>query len=88
MNRELIHIVEQMSKERGIPKESILETLESALLSAVRKKYGLEPEINIKIDEESGEISMTAVKKDCAGKFWKDCCSDSQTGAFPASKGS
>jgi N utilization substance protein A len=63
MNRELIHIVEQMSKERGIPKESILETLESALLSAVRKKYGLEPEINIKIDEESGEISMTAVKK-------------------------
>lgn len=63
MNRELIHIIEQMSKERGIPKESILGTLESALLSAVRKKYGLDIEINIKIDEESGEISITAVKK-------------------------
>ncbi|UCH79951.1 MAG: transcription termination/antitermination protein NusA [Nitrospiraceae bacterium] len=62
MNRELIHIIEQMSKERGIPKESILSTLESALLSAVRKKYGLTPEINIKIDAESGEITMTAVK--------------------------
>ena len=66
MSRELIHIIEQMSKERGIPTESILATLESALLSAVRKKYGLppeEPEINIKIDTESGDIAMTAVKK-------------------------
>ncbi len=63
MNRELIHIIEQMSKERGIPKESILGTLESALLSAVRKKYGLEAEINIKIDTESGEISISTAKK-------------------------
>ncbi len=62
MNRELIHIIEQMSKERGIPKESILGTLESALLSAVRKKYGINPEINISIDSESGEISMSALK--------------------------
>jgi N utilization substance protein A len=52
-----------MSKERGIPKESIMGTLESALLSAVRKKYGVTPEITIKIDAESGEISMTALKK-------------------------
>jgi len=63
MNRELIHIIEQMSKERGIPTESIISTLESALLSAVRKKYGLELEINIKIDPESGEIVIKALKK-------------------------
>ncbi|HDH53248.1 MAG TPA: transcription termination/antitermination protein NusA, partial [Nitrospirae bacterium] len=63
MSRDLIHIIEQMSKERGIPKESILGTLESALLSAVRKKYGLTPEIIIKIDAETGDISMTALKK-------------------------
>jgi len=62
MNRELIHIIEQMSKERGIPKESILGTLETALLSAVRKKYGLTPEITINIDPESGEIEMSALK--------------------------
>lgn len=62
MNRELIHIIEQMSKERGISKESILGTLESALLSAVRKKHGLTPEITVKIDPESGEILMTASK--------------------------
>ncbi len=63
MNRELIRIVEQMSKERRIPKESIISTLESALLSAVRKKYGIEPDINIKIDTQTGDISITTLKK-------------------------
>ena len=63
MNRDLIHIIEQLSKERGIPKESILGTLESALLSAVRKKHGLNTEIDIKIDEESGEISIKTLRK-------------------------
>ncbi|MBI4844178.1 MAG: transcription termination/antitermination protein NusA [Nitrospirae bacterium] len=63
MNRELIHIIEHMSKERGIPKESIISTLESALMSAVRKKVGLNPEIAIKIDPEKGGILITALKK-------------------------
>jgi N utilization substance protein A len=63
MNRELIHIIGQMSRERGISKETIIKTLESALLSAARKKYGIETDINIKIDPESGKISLTTFKK-------------------------
>jgi N utilization substance protein A len=63
MNRELINIIEQMSRERGIPKETILNNLESALLSAARKKYGIETNIDIKIDPKSGEIAITAFKK-------------------------
>jgi len=63
MNRELIRIIEQMSKERGISKESIISTLEAALLSAVRKKYGIDLEINIMIDPKLGVISMKALKK-------------------------
>lgn len=63
MNREMIRIIEQMSKERGIPKESITATLEAALLSAVRKKYGIDMEITIKIDPKLGVISINALKK-------------------------
>lgn len=63
MSRELIQIVEHMSKERGIPKESIIATLESALLSAVRKKIGIEPEITVKIDVKTGDISVTRLRK-------------------------
>jgi N utilization substance protein A len=63
MNRELIRIVEQMSKERGIPRESIISTLEAALLSAVRKKYGIDMDIDITIDQKSGQITISSVKK-------------------------
>ncbi len=63
MNRDLINITEQMSRERGIPKDTLLKTLESALLSAVRKKYGIETNVNIKIDPDSGKISITSFKK-------------------------
>lgn len=58
----MIHIIEQMSKERGIPKESIIATLESAILSAVRKKYGIRPDIKIQFDTKTGDISITALK--------------------------
>ncbi len=63
MNYDLINIIEQMSRERKIPKEAIIETLESALLSAARKKYGIQANINIKIDQKSGKIALTALKK-------------------------
>jgi len=63
MNRELIHIISEISKEKGITKEVVIETLESALLSAVRKKYGIKLNANIKIDPKTGEISLTAVKR-------------------------
>jgi len=63
MNRELIQLIEQMSRERGIAKETIIKNLESALLSAARKKYGIETNINIKVDPSSGKISITELKK-------------------------
>jgi N utilization substance protein A len=63
MNRELINIIEQMSRERGIPKETLLKNLESALLSAARKKYGIEANLGITIDPKAGGISITALKK-------------------------
>ncbi len=63
MNRELINIVEQMSKEKGIPKESIIETLESALLSAARKRYGIKLNLSLKIDSKTGKINLNALKK-------------------------
>ena len=64
MSRELFLFIEQMSKERKIPKETIISTLESALISAAKKRYGLKPAtINIKIDEKTGDIRITAVKR-------------------------
>ena len=37
MNRELIIVIDQLGREKGIDKEVLFEALESALLSASRK---------------------------------------------------
>jgi len=40
MNRELLIVIEQIGREKGIDKETLFEALESALLSASRKSLG------------------------------------------------
>ena len=37
---DLNYVIEQVGKEKGIPKEIIIETLEEAVLSASKKKFG------------------------------------------------
>ena len=50
MTKELCHVVDQISREKGISREILIEALESALLSAMRKKYGGRTNINLIID--------------------------------------
>ena len=37
---DLNYVIEQVGKEKGIPKEILVETLEEAVLSASKKKFG------------------------------------------------
>lgn len=62
MNHELMQLLEQISKERGISKENLIETIESALLSAAKKRYG---PLNMKIylDPKTGKMEVVSIKK-------------------------
>lgn len=62
MSQELIHVIEQISKEKGISKEMVVEAVESALESAAKKKYGAQ-RIAVQIDPKRGDIIMYAYKK-------------------------
>jgi transcription termination/antitermination protein NusA len=62
MNRELINVIEQMGREKGIDKEILFEALESALLSASRKTLGTGDNIRLEIDRRTGQI-RTYVRK-------------------------
>src|SRR5512139_1382907 len=62
MTKELCHVVEQISREKGISKEVLIEALESALLSAMRKKYGGRTNINLIIDRQKCNIRVFATK--------------------------
>jgi transcription termination/antitermination protein NusA len=53
---DVLRIVDLMHREKNIPKDVIFEGIEAALQLATQKQYGLEAEIAITIDRDSGEI--------------------------------
>ncbi|MEK6673692.1 MAG: transcription termination factor NusA [Nitrospirota bacterium] len=63
MTKELCFIIEQISREKGISKDTIIKTLESALLSAARKKYGGRLNIDLRIDPKTCAINVFETKK-------------------------
>src|SRR6266705_2248922 len=53
---DLLRIVDQMHREKNIPREVIFDGIEAALQLATEKHYGEESDVAVKIDRESGEI--------------------------------
>jgi len=58
MGQELLAILDQMEREKGIKKEILIEAVESALLSAARKtlNINLNEELRVELDKVSGKI--------------------------------
>jgi transcription termination/antitermination protein NusA len=63
MNRELIMVIDQLGREKGIDKEVLFEALESALLSASRKSLGPAENIRVHIDRKTGAFRVYHRKK-------------------------
>lgn len=63
MSKELCYVVDQISREKGIARDVLLETLRSALLSAARKKFGGRTNIDLTIDPRTCDISAFEIKK-------------------------
>ncbi len=60
---DLNYVIEQVGKEKGIPKETLIAALEEAILSASKKKYGSHLDLEAKYNEELGEIEVFQFKK-------------------------
>ncbi|MCX8023017.1 MAG: transcription termination factor NusA [Syntrophorhabdaceae bacterium] len=60
---DLNYVIEQVGKEKGIPKEIIIETLEEAMLSASKKKFGNHLDLEARYNEELGEIEVFQFKR-------------------------
>ncbi len=59
MNQELIRIVDNIARDKNIDRESIFQDLEAAMVSAIRKHFGLkelDSEITVTIDRNNGAI--------------------------------
>jgi N utilization substance protein A len=62
MNRELIAVIDQIGREKGIEKTKVINALEAALQSAAKKRFGQGENIQVQIDPKSGEISVVSLK--------------------------
>jgi N utilization substance protein A len=60
---EILEALNQITKEKNLDIEFVLETLESGLLLAAKKKFGYTDNISVKVDLKTGEINMYAIKK-------------------------
>jgi len=59
---DLNYVIEQVGKEKGIPKAIIIDALEEAVLSASKKKFGNHLELEARYNQEVGEIEIFRFK--------------------------
>ena len=64
MSQELIAIIEQIERERGIKKEILIDAVKSALMSAARKVIDVKPEEELKIELDANTGKFKAFKND------------------------
>lgn len=57
-NEELIRLANSLHMEKGIDRNILFESLETALVSAARKKYSDVEELRIRINRENGDIIL------------------------------
>ena len=60
--KELIMAMDELEKERGIKKDYLIESLETALLMAYKKNFDSRENAKVTINSETGEVHLYTVK--------------------------
>ena len=63
MNKELFVALQLLEKEKGIPQEYMMEKVEAALVSAVKKEYGSNTNVRVAIDPVKEDIKVYVQKE-------------------------
>jgi N utilization substance protein A len=62
MNLELKKVIDQISKDKGIDRDLLIDTLEEAIRASVIKKYGDGLDIEVTFNDETGDIEVFQFK--------------------------
>ena len=63
MSSELIQALNELEKERGIPKEALIDAIKTALNTAYKKNFGTVQNVNVELNEATGDVCVYAQKK-------------------------
>jgi len=62
MSSEVINIIDQLSREKGIEKEVLIEALTSAMVAAATKRLPYARNLTSELNEETGEVEVYSEK--------------------------
>lgn len=62
MSLELKRVIDQISKDKGIDRDMLVDTLEEAVRTSVNKKYGNRLDTEVNFNEDTGEIEVYQYK--------------------------
>ncbi len=62
MNYEILDALSQITREKSVDRQLLVETLEAGLASAVRKRHGATAEVEVKFSNETGAITVALRK--------------------------
>ncbi|MCM3130629.1 MULTISPECIES: transcription termination factor NusA [unclassified Paenibacillus] len=62
MNRDFVKALTEIEKDKGIPKEVLLEAIEAALVSSYKKKFNTAMNVRVDIDRKNGAMKVLARK--------------------------
>jgi len=62
MNKEILEIISQLGREKGIDEEILIDALKNALETAARKKLETNCPLQIEFNRETGEIEVSFEK--------------------------
>jgi len=62
-NLDFIEALDEIEKGKGIDKDTLLEAIEAALISAYKKNFGSAQNVKININKETGKIDVYAKKE-------------------------
>ncbi|MBX5437773.1 MAG: transcription termination/antitermination protein NusA [Alicyclobacillaceae bacterium] len=62
MNVDFIDALEQLEREKGIDKDTLLEAIEAALISGYKRNFNSAPNVRVEIHRDTGEVRVFARK--------------------------
>jgi N utilization substance protein A len=64
MNNQFISAIEQIAEEKGISKDTIMETIEMALIAAYKKDFGdKDQEVRIEVSPDNGDARIFIIRE-------------------------
>ncbi|CCQ97946.1 hypothetical protein CULT_740033 [[Clostridium] ultunense Esp] len=63
MRIDFMSALAELEKEKGIGKEVLIEAMKQALIAAYKKNYNSAQNVQVEVNEETGDVSVYARKK-------------------------